>query len=125
MVAWGVTVNAPLINRTRTECLRLATLRRGRRPRASVGPRDRAPLDWQGEREDAPGSHLALDPHAAAVQLDEPLRQRQAQPGPLRFRCPRPYLAKLLEDVLLVLGSNLYSAVPHGDLHHGVHQSRR
>src|SRR5688500_653757 len=38
---------------------------------------------WQGERERAACPGLALHPDRAAVQLDECLRQRQPQPGPL------------------------------------------
>ena len=51
-------------------------------------------------------AELALEPDPPAVELHEPLRKRQAQPGPLAMSDPRLALLELLEDALPVLGSD-------------------
>ena len=45
-----------------------------------------------------PSPELALDPDPSAVQLDEALRQRQPEPGPLALLLARVGLLELLED---------------------------
>src|SRR2546427_658133 len=63
--------------------------------------------DRKREAEGAPRPRLALHPQATAVQLDEPPRQRQPEPGALA--APRrgiPSLLELFEDALLILGSD-------------------
>ena len=63
-------------------------------------------LRRQGEDERAAVSELAVDPDAAAVQLDEPLREREAEAGSLALRQPGLGLLELLEDPLEVLGGD-------------------
>src|SRR6266487_4597267 len=58
---------------------------------------------WQTEGEGSSGPQFALDPDPPAVQLDESLRQREAQSSPFTLGRPLPDLTELLEDVLPVL----------------------
>src|SRR6266571_692850 len=55
------------------------------------------------ERERRSATHLALHPQAAAVELDELSRQREAETGTLALARGVAHLAELLEDRLLVL----------------------
>ena len=71
----------------------------------------------QRERERAPLAELAVDPDPAAVQLDEPLREREAEPGALALRGPGVGLLELLEDPLVIFGGDPGAGVGHRDPH--------
>src|SRR5215470_6558944 len=58
----------------------------------------------EGERRAA--SHLTLAPDPPAVQLDEFLRDGEAESRALNFFRNRPHLAELLEHRILVFRSN-------------------
>jgi anti-sigma factor RsiW len=79
----------------------------------------RAPwLPRQGESERRALAHLARDPDASAVELDELLRQREPQAGPLLLLRTAAHLTELLEDRRLVGGSDPDPRVVYRDLHH-------
>ena len=65
--------------------------------------RSRCGLRGQGEHERASSPELALDPDPASVELDEPLREREAEPGSLALLDSRLGLLELLEDALVIL----------------------
>src|SRR5437773_11184047 len=68
----------------------------------------------EGERTAAPGR--AVQPHAAAVQLDKALGEGQAEAGARgRLRRSRPSLVELLEHGLLVLGGDSDAGLAHRD----------
>src|SRR6266436_6189129 len=69
----------------------------------------------KGEREGRSAPHLALHPQAAAVELDELSRQREAETGALALVRGVAHLAELLEDRLLVLRRDADPGV--GDRH--------
>ena len=52
-----------------------------------------------------PLPELALDPDPPAVELHEPLREREAEAGPFALLDPRLGLLELLEDPLPILGA--------------------
>src|SRR5919204_6478704 len=87
---------------------------------STTGP---AHLPWlggprgQGEHERAPLAKLAVDPDPAAVQLDEPLRQREAEAGSLPLLDARIGLLELVEDPLVILGGDAGTRVGHRDPH--------
>ena len=66
-----------------------------------------------GKREDerAPLPELAVDPDPAAVELHEPLREREAEAGPLADADPDVGLLELLEDALAILRCDAWSSV--------------
>src|SRR5713226_1792723 len=75
----------------------------------------------QREGEGGPAARLALDPDPASMQLDELLRQGQAQARAfLLARLVAPHLAELLEDGGLVLGGDPDPGVGDGDLDRAV-----
>src|SRR5439155_7387851 len=85
--------------------------RRGRASCSSRCPRPRGPEDRsrprprrKRERERAPLARLALDPDAAAVQLDESFGQRQSEACPFPLVGAGLRLLELLEDPFLILG---------------------
>ena len=76
-----------------------------------------SPCDRQGERERRSAADLALDPDPPAVQLHDPLRERQAEPRALALaRVVRPHLAELLEDQLVILLVDSDAVIDHADL---------
>src|SRR5438093_1178286 len=90
--------------------MRLLSLSSTRRIRSSgIGARGK------GERERRSATHLALDPEAAAVELDKLSRQREAQTRALALPRGVAHLAELLEDRLLVLWRDADAGV--GDRH--------
>src|SRR6266511_2266527 len=83
---------------------------------SSSGPRaDARILDRKGERERASLPDLAFDPETAAVQLDEPLRQGEAEPGALLGVHADLALLELLEDARLILERDPGSRVADRD----------
>ena len=70
-------------------------------------------------------AELAVDPDSPAVQLDEPLRQRQAEAGPSPCSTPGLGLLELLEDSLVVLGGDARAGVGDRDPHLAVDPRRR
>ena len=74
------------------------------------------------EREHAPLAELALDPDAAAVELDQPLRA-QAKVGALELFCPEVGLLEILEDPRLVVGRDPWP-VRYRDVHLSIHPRR-
>src|SRR5882672_9451069 len=68
------------------------------------------------ERERRSTTHLALHPQAAAVELDELSRQREAETRALALARGVAHLAELLEDRLLVLWRDTDPGVGHGHL---------
>src|SRR5262252_4250951 len=72
-----------------------------------------------GQREDeaAAVSGLALDPDAAAVQLDEPLREREAEAGAFSLLLSDVGLLELLEDAFLVFGGDARAGIRDRDAH--------
>ena len=69
-------------------------------------------------------AELALDPDPAAVQLDEPLREREPEAGPLALLDARLGLLELLEDPLVVLGRDARAGVGDRDPHLAVDPRR-
>ena len=98
---------------------RLAGSRAGRRALRTRARRDR-------ERERAADAGLALHPQPPAVQLDDPLRQREAEPGALRAG-PRRATAALerLEDALLLRLGDADAGVAHAHLRLVAHSPGR
>src|SRR5204863_8309238 len=77
------------------------------------------------ERERRADAHFALQPDFAAVQLDEPPRERETEPRALVFlRRVGADLAELLEHRFLVLGRDADAAVGDADLDHVALQHR-
>src|SRR5206468_3068603 len=68
------------------------------------------------ERERRSTTHFALHPQAAALQLDELSRQREAETGALALARGVAYLAELLEDRVLVLWRDADPGVGDGYL---------
>src|SRR5439155_3751053 len=73
------------------------------------------------ERERRPDPDLALHPDPPAVELDELATERQAKASAFDLLRRRPDLTELLEDRLLILGSDADAGVGHRDLHQVVH----
>src|SRR5262249_43003136 len=72
----------------------------------------------QGERERAPLPHLTLHPDPSAVQLHQPPRQRETQPGPFRLAgVVVTHLPKRLENLLVMLRRNPHPRIPHRYFH--------
>src|SRR5688572_28299100 len=70
----------------------------------------------QGDGEGGAFAQSALEPHLAAVQLDEAPREGKAEPGPLRLASVvAPDLLELLEYRGVVLGRNTDAGVAHLD----------
>src|SRR5207237_4259083 len=71
----------------------------------------------QGEGERAAGAGLAVHPYPTVVELDELFHQRQPEPSPLwGRRGPSTDLDELLEDPLVVLWGDPWTAIADGDL---------
>src|SRR5581483_5496560 len=87
-------------------------------------PPGSAPRPWAHGKAHGEGrslAELALQPDGPAVQLDEPLDEAQAEPGP--FDPPRAVgadLAELLEDRRLILRRDPDPGVADGDLERAV-----
>src|SRR5436189_5121043 len=81
-------------------------------------PAIRLPPPAYGEREHeaAADADLALCPDAAAVQLDEPLREREAEPRPFVLPRARVGLLELRDDAVEVLGRDARPGVGHREL---------
>src|SRR2546422_9054790 len=76
------------------------------RPRGSGRRPSGARRSRQREHEGAALPNLAVNPDAAAMELDEALRQRQPKASPLALLLARGGLLELLEDPRLVLRSD-------------------
>src|SRR5206468_12877075 len=76
------------------------------RPRGSECPPWLGAPRGQREHECAPLAGLAVDPDPAAVQLDEPLRQCEAEACPLPLFDPCLCLLELFEDPLVILAGD-------------------
>src|SRR5436309_7666983 len=72
--------------------------------------------DRQRERERAALAGKALHRKSATVQLDEPLGEREAEPGPFA-RTLAPDLTELLEDSRLILRRDADARVAYVDTH--------
>src|SRR5262249_54174934 len=70
--------------------------------RGAPAPLSSLPLSGEREHEGAAFPELALDPDPATMELDEPLREGEAEAGPLSQLAPRIGLLELLEDPDLV-----------------------
>src|SRR5262249_44325843 len=79
------------------------------------------PFGRQCEDEAAAVAGLALDPDPTAVQLDEPLREREPEPGAIALLEADLGLLELLEDPLVILGRDSRSGVRHGHERLAVH----
>src|SRR5688500_18974322 len=72
----------------------------------------------QGDGECGAFARRALEPHLAAVQLDEAPREGEAQPGPLGLASViAPDLLELLEHRGVVLGRDADAGVAHLNFH--------
>src|SRR5688500_3261377 len=72
----------------------------------------------QGDGESGAFAQRAVEPHLAAVQLDEAPREGEAQPRPLRLASVvAPDLLELLEHRGVVLGCDADAGVLHRDRH--------
>ena len=71
-----------------------------------------------------PLAELAVDPDPAAVQLDEPLRERKPEAGALALLDACLGLLELLEDPLLILGRDAGTGVGDRDPHLAVDPRR-
>src|SRR6476661_8455119 len=71
------------------------------------------------DRHDAPGAGLALHADAPAVRLDDPARDRQAEPRPLARSDPTVMrdLEEAIEDARQLLGGNSLAGIGDGDDH--------
>src|SRR5215471_621253 len=78
----------------------------------------------QCEDETAALPGLALDPDAAAVELDQPFREREPEPGAVALLEADFRLLELLEDPLVVLGRDSRPGIRHGHEHLAVHPRR-
>src|SRR5262252_5280268 len=82
----------------------------GRTPSASLPSIGNNQLDCsdgrQCERERGAHAHLALHPDSPTVEFHKLPAQGQPQPRALDLLRRRPHLAELLEDLLLIFGSN-------------------
>src|SRR5207249_4606439 len=76
------------------------------------------------ERERRSDTHFALHPQAAAVQLDELSRQREAETGALALARSVAHLAELLEDRLLVRWRDADPGIGDGHLDGAVRVQR-
>src|SRR2546428_8539147 len=79
---------------------------------------------WQRKCESAALADLALDPKPAAVQLDEALREREAESGAVFSMRTGGGLLELLEDLRMILGGDPHARVPDGDADLAIHPMR-
>src|SRR6185312_1535061 len=85
------------------------------RQRGSARPSLLGRPQWQGEPERAALAELAVAPDFSAVHLDEALRQRQPEPGPLPLASAEVGLLKLLENPVEILRGDTRAGVGNGD----------
>src|SRR5262249_55523343 len=71
----------------------------------------------EGEGEGRAVPELGLDPDAPAVQLDQPLGQRESETGALALLRADVGLLELFEDAFLVLGRDPGTGVSHRHEH--------
>src|SRR5262245_6279478 len=74
----------------------------------------------QRERERRAHTLLTLHPDSTTVELHKLPAQGESQARALHLLGRRPHLAELLEDLLLILGSDADSGVADGDLHESI-----
>src|SRR5215510_9465803 len=74
----------------------------------------------QRERERRAHTLLTLHPDSTTVELHKLPAQGESQARALHLLGRRPHLAELLEDLLLILGSDADSGVADGDLHDSI-----
>ena len=89
----------------------------GRRRPASSGRSPSVALAAGSEKPNVlPDADLALQPHPATEQLDDPARQGEPEPGALLARAAAAALLEGLEDPLPVRLGHADAGVGHGDL---------